>query len=293
MAEVSERIFLGDFEVFSFYDNKWVGINSYEQAGVAPGPVYQVRNDPYSASLVTAQPMSLFSELGMTSYTESIDGLIRSGDINDSYLIRSTGSSAAYVFLSASVVDSGSGAYDWSTEGYTSSVSQENSANVGVIRTADYLIGSQNLVVEFWFNPRQSHANPPFHMWCFGSDASTDYITMQYTFDNTFKFYINSVNTWSITPTFTDVLDTWYHVAFVKSGTNVYVYLNGNRIGSGTRAASVNNPPSARYELVGINSGNNNDGLRKNVQDYRVYFGTDKGYTGSTITIPESIVELV
>lgn len=279
---------MGLFAPYSFLQQK---------AEAAPlGPVYQVRNDPYSASLVTAQPMSLFSELGMTSYTESIDGLIRTGDINDSYLIRSTGSSAAYVFLSASVVDSGSGAYDWSGEGYTSSVSQENSSNVGVIRTADYNIGSQNFVVEFWFNPRQNHgAGPsaPFHMWCFGSDVSADYLTIQYTFTGRFGFSINANNTFSVTPNFTDTLNTWYHVAFVKSGTNVYVYLNGNRIGVGTRAATINNPPSGRYELVGVNSGTNNDGLRKNVQDYKVYIGTDKGYTGATITVPDSIVEKI
>lgn len=254
------------------------------------GPTYAVRNDPYSASLVTAQPFSVFNELGMTSYTQSIDGLIRNGNLANSYMIRATASNAAYTFLSSSVVSSGS-SYDWSAEGYTSSISQENSSNAGIIRTADYNIGSSNFVVEFWFNPRQNHANPPFHMWCFGSDVSADYITIEYSFDNTFRFYINGNNSWTTTPTWTDTLGTWYHIAFVKSGTSVYVYLNGNRIGVGTRASSVNTPPSARYELVGVVSGNNNDGLRKNVQDYRVYIGTDKGYTGSTITVPLSIVD--
>jgi hypothetical protein len=255
------------------------------------GPTFAVRNDPYSASLVTAQPFSVFSELGMTSYTQSLDGLIRTGNQANSYMIRATGSAATYLFASASVVSSGSGAYDWAAEGYTSSVSNENSANAGVIRTATNDIGSSNFVVEFWFNPRQNHANPPFHMWCFGSDVSTDYLTIQYSFDNLFRFYVNANTTWTTTPTWTDTLGTWYHVAFVKSGTNAYVYLNGNRIGVGTRAATVLTPPSGVWELVGINSGNNNDGLRKNVQDYRVYIGTDKGYTGSTITVPLSIVD--
>lgn len=257
------------------------------------GPVYQVRTDAYSASLVTAQPFSVFSELGMTSYTQSIDGLIRTGNLANSYMIRATGSAATYLFASASVVSSGSGAYDWSAEGYTSSVSNENSANAGVITTATNNIGSSNFVVEFWFNPRQNHTNPPFHMWCFGSDASSDYLTIQYSVGDLFRFYVNSDNTWITTPTFTDTLGTWYHVAFVKSATNAYVYLNGNRIGVGTRPASVTTPPSGVWQLVGVNSGNNNDGLRKNVQDYRVYIGTDKGYTGATITVPESIVELV
>jgi hypothetical protein len=297
MAEVSERIFLGESEVFGFYDNKWVGINSYSEAGVAPGPTYQVRNDPYSASLVTAQPFSIFSELGMTSVSESIDGLIRTGDIADSYMLRATGSSAAYLFASASVVDSGSGAYDWSAEDYTSSISQENSHNAGIVRTADYNIGSNNFVVEFWFNPRENLGTPPFHMFCFGSDVSGDYVLIQWSnaSPDTFRFYINGNQTWTTTPNANQgtsiVNNNWYHVAFVKSGTSVYVYLNGNRIGVGTRAATVSTPPSGLWSLVGINSGNNNDGLRKNIQDYRFYIGTDKGYTGATITVPDSIVE--
>jgi len=295
MPEVSQQIFLGNDQVFAFYDNKWSGINSYEQG---PPPFIQVRNDAYSASLVTAQPFSVFSELGMTSYTQSLDGLIRTGNQANSYMIRASGS-AAFLYPSASVVSSGSGAYDWSAEGYTSSISQENSSNAGVISTATNNIAAQNFVCEFWFNPRENFANPPFHMWCFGSDATADNLTIQWSNEggaNVFRFFINGNNSWSTTPNAiqgTNIVNgNWYHVAFVKSGTNVYVYLNGNRIGAGTRAATINTPASARYELVGINSGNNNDGLRKNIQDYRVYIGTDKGYTGSTITVPLSIVQI-
>lgn len=57
----------------------------------------------------------------------------------------------------------------------------------------------------------------------------------------------------------------------------------------GTRAASVN--AYTILQLGGVNSGTNNDGLRKNIQDYRLYIGTDKGYTGTTITVPNSIVQ--
>lgn len=254
---------------------------------------YQVRTDAYSASLVTAQPFSVYSELGMTSYTQSIDGLIRTGNLSNSYNLRWSGSSAAYIFSSASVVSSGS-SYDWSAQGYTSSISQENSANAGSVRTATNNIGSSDFVVEFWFNTRQAHTNPPFHMWCFGSDNSSDYVTIQWTTGNVFRFWINGNNNWeTITPNFTAVQGTWYHVAFAKSGTTVRVYLNGNKIGQGIRSATVNTPTSGVWQLVGVDSGNNNDGLRKNVQDYRFYIGTNKGYTGDTITVPESIVQKV
>jgi len=32
MPEVSQQLFLGTDQVFAFYDNKWSGINSYNQS---------------------------------------------------------------------------------------------------------------------------------------------------------------------------------------------------------------------------------------------------------------------
>jgi hypothetical protein len=227
----------------------------------------------------------------MTSVSQSIDGLIRTGNLANSVTIKATGSLASYLYPSASVVSSGS--YNFATNsGYTTSISQENSQNIGILTNN---IGAQNFVVEFWFNPRQNFGNPPFHMWCFGSDVSGDRLTIQWSnaTPDTFRFYVNGVQTWTTTPNAdqgTSIVNgTWYHVAFVKSGTSVYVYLNGNRIGVGTRAATINT--TSFLQLGGVNSGNNNDGLRKNIQDYRVYIGTDKGYTGTTITVPNSIVQ--
>jgi hypothetical protein len=261
----------------------------------AAGAVYAVRNDPYSASLVSAQPFSIFSSLGMTSVTQSIDGLIRTGNINDSVKLDATGSSAAYLYPSSSVVSSGS--YDFSTQGYTTSISSENSQNLGVLNGTTYSIGSQNFVVEFWFNPRQNFANPPFHMYCFGNDVSGDRLLIQWSnlTPDAFRFFVNGVNTWTTTPSANQgtaiVNNTWNHVAFVKSGTSVYVFLNGTRIGVGTRAASIN--AGTLYYIGGINFGNNNDGLRKTINDFRFYRGTDKGYTGTSITVPNSIVQQI
>jgi Concanavalin A-like lectin/glucanases superfamily len=288
MAEVSQQMFLGTEQVFGFVDGKWAGINSYEQSAVQ---LYSVRNDAYSSSILLAMPYSNYSELGMQTYTSSIDGLIRTGNINNSYMVRMTSSAASYSFASASVVSSGSGAYDWAAEGYTSSLSLYNSSNAGVILTSSAWISSQNFVVECWYRKTENFTNPPFHRQFFGNNNG-DNVLQSYSTGNVFRYFINGDNSWSTTPNATLVNNTWYHIAFVKSSTNVYVYLNGNRIGVGTRAASVVSSGATAallYNIIGNVS--NNDGAGGNFQDFRFYLGTDKGYTGSTITVPLSIVD--
>jgi hypothetical protein len=254
------------------------------EVGPPPGPSFAVRTDPYSASLVLAMPFANFSELGMTSYTQSLDGLIRTGNQANSYKIRATGSSAAYLYPSASTVSFSSSL--WSDEGYTSSMAIQNAQNAGTYVAE---LSSNSFVVEFWINVQGSFTNPPFHGHIFGQNAG-DALTIQYSSTPQFRFYVNTANTWSTTPNFNLGTNNqnWKHVAIVKSGTNAYVYVNGTRIGVGTRAATINSGQANQF-ILGTNS--NNDGLFRLIQDYRVYVGTDKGYTGATITVPQSIVD--
>lgn len=255
------------------------------EVGPAPGPAYAVRTDPYSASLQLAMPYSNFSELGMSAYTQSLDGLIRTGNQANSYKIRATGSSAAYLYPSASTVSFSSSL--WSDEGYTSSMAIQNAQNAGVYTPQ---VSSSNFVVEFFINVQGTFGNPPFHGHIFGG-TSGDFLTIQYSSTPQFRLYINGNNSWSLTPNFNLGTNNqnWKHVAIVKSSLNVYVYVNGTRIGVGTRAASVNAEPSGYYWVLGSNT--NSDGLFRLIQDFRYYQGTDKGYTGATITVPSSIVD--
>jgi hypothetical protein len=150
-------------------------------------------------------------------------------------------------------------------------------------------IGSNSFVVEFFINVQAaSFGLPPFHGQIFGLSAG-DNLTLQYSSTPQFRFYVNTVNTWATTPNYNLGFSNanWKHVAMVKSGTSVYVYVNGTRIGVGTRAASINTG-QPNQQILGTNS--NNDGLFRLIQDFRFYNGTDKGYTGATITVPSSIV---
>lgn len=285
MPEVSIAAFLGGTEIGKYYLGETpLSINPFTDLG----PQFSVRSDAYSGSIKLAIPYSNYSELGMQAYSSSIDGLIRTGVISDSYMLRMTSSAASYSFASASVVSSGS-SYDWSAQGYTSSLSLYNDSVAGALLVSSADISSQNFVVECWYRKTENFTNPPFHKQFFGQNSG-DFVLNSYSTGNVFRFFVNGVNTWSTTPNATLVNNTWYHVAFVKSGTSVYVYLNGNRIGVGTRASSVNQSGITFWNIIG-QVGSNNDNLGGNIQDYRFYIGTDKGYTGATITVPQSIVQ--
>lgn len=260
-----------------------------QAVAIAASSSIQVRTDAYSASLVLAMPYSNFSQLGMSAYTQSLDGLIRTGNQSNSYKVRATGS-AAFLYPSASTVTfSGS---LWSTDGYTSSMAIQNAQNAGTLTNT---IGASNFVIEFYVNVQAaSFGLPPYQGHIFGT-TSGDNVTIQYSASPgpQFRLYINGVNTWSPTPNFNLGFSNanWKHVALVKSGTSVYVYVNGTRIGVGTRAATALASPTGYWWLLGSDS--NNDGLFRLIQDYRVYIGTDKGYTGATITVPSSIVQTI
>lgn len=285
MAEVSNQMFVGSQEVFGFMDNKWTGINSYYQ----PSPSF--RNDPYSASLVIACPYSLFTSLGMTNFYDNVAGAIRTGTFSDGYVLVPSGSnvgSAGPQFYPSSSQYVNSGSFDFDAQGYSTSLMISGSQNAGVIANpatnAD--LASNNFVVECWFNFKGgTFTSPPFNAFFFGDQGGTQCLLDYANASSTFRFFgtagDNDPGTWS--PKTNNV---WYHVAWVKSGVNKYIYFNGDIIGNGSGA--ISNP--TLIKLLGTNAGNNNDGYGKLIQDFRLYIGTDKGYNTPTITVPDSIV---
>lgn len=260
-------------------------------AAAPAGPTYSFRNDPYSASLVVACPYSLFTTLGMTNFYDNCAGAIRTGTFSNGYVLVPTGSnvgSAGPQFYPSSSQYVSSGSFNFNNNGYSTALMISGSQNAGVIASpaTNANVNGNNFVVECWFNFKGgTFTAPPFNAF-FAGDPGGDAFLLDYAnASSTFRFFgalgDNDPGTW--TPKTNNV---WFHVAWVKSGTNKYIYFNGTRIGNGT--GTINNPTLIR--LLGNSAGNNNDGYGKLIQDYRFYVGTDKGYTGATITVPDSIV---
>lgn len=82
------------------------------------------------------------------------------------------------------------------------------------------------------------------------------------------------------------VLNTWHHVAFVKSGSSAYIYVDGTRVASGTASQGWSSG-SAQFSIGRTYQTGSGDGdWQGYIDDLRVTVGSNRGYTGSTITVP-------
>lgn len=298
MPLATTQLFLGDTPIpFYYVGEDQVGLYPKSSGNIVP------RTDAYSASLVMAIPFTNFTTLGMNSFTQSIDGLIRENNINNSFRVISTGSViggiSPILTTTASVAISGSDAdYNWLNEEYQTSAYMTGSQNITGAPTSSLQFGSSSFVVEMWVkNPPAVFSAPPFNTFFFGTVSGTS-ILFDYRgsiAQPVFRFQLDctgqGIGASSATNNFTS--SYWHHLALVRSTTTGSIYLDGERIASASAAAftgSILVPEQDYWRVLG-NVGNNNDGAAKQLQDFRIYIGTDKGYTGSVITPPLSMIE--
>jgi hypothetical protein len=80
--------------------------------------------------------------------------------------------------------------------------------------------------------------------------------------------------------------NTWYHVAFVKSGSSAYIYVNGTQVASGSASAAWSSGAAPFTIGRTFQTGGGDGDWYGYVDDLRVTLGNNRGYTGSTITTP-------
>lgn len=251
-------------------------------AAAPAGDVFAVRSDAYASYVVLACPGTLATNLGMTNYYDDISSQIR-GTGNNVPLTPS-GSSGGQIWASGSVVSSGSVNFA-TNSGYATSVYTSGSQNAGYLPSGVLSLTNQNFVIEYWINYSTPFSMPPYNKGISAPGNFPNYFDFagffpRYRFGyNDNYFFFNQSQTQNV----------WYHVAFVRSGTSVYLYINGTKHASVLTIGTTSINASA-YHLMGINSGTTNDGAGSRYNDLRISVGTDRGYTGSTITVPNSII---
>jgi hypothetical protein len=280
MAEVSQQIFLGTDQLFAFYDNKWTGINSYELAPAAP---YVIRNDAYSASVQLAAPCSLFSAapISMAQYYSDISAVVRGTGTN--LVAAPTGSATEFKSDTPN---------NFASDGYTTSLFAQDAGCWGQVSATRFAIGTQQWVSEAYFYFTEGFNKPPFwnslvrqregvndDWYCdIGNGNNATNVRMRLIINGTQYFTAN----------FDITLNTWVHVAWVRSAAGaLYGYYNGTRRTMGTDGSSI--PSDGLVKIIGGASAAN-DGEAATHQDLRITIGTDRGYNTATITPPLSIV---
>jgi len=279
MAYQNTDIFLGD----RFIPKLYLGENEID---VTPYPtiadLYKIRPDTYSAYIAYAQPMNYFSgSFGMTAFDSDIHAAIKGSGTN--YLFAPTGSGTYQANGSKTA---------FSADGYNTSLKIAGVQNAGgfgpTTVPTDLNMGSSDYVWEAYVNCDTTigESNNGIAMllaysttgnWGFSQTPS--YI----------RYLVGPSDMYADSATdLPKTADVWRHWAFVRSGSNFYCYWNGTKVitMSGSPTIDTNDP----VRLLGSDSGYGGVLQIAQYQDFRIYKGTDKGYTGATITPPPSMV---
>lgn len=257
-------------------------------------PMPSIRYDAYSGSVKLAVPGTQFDNVFSQSYFYSdISSYVR-GTGNNVPLFATASGGSNILITSASTVTSGSGTYDFATDGdYTTSIYQEDGGTLGVI-TNDLLgFAANNFVVESWLymNERLYSPAAPFHKSILRATNGFFSIDLSFQAQNSPQWRMRTIfnDTQYFSAAVSSDLNVWYHAAWVRSGNNFYWYWAGNRITGPTAMSGTQS--SVNVRLLGGDLGAN-DGAKGSLQDIKISIGTDRGYTGTTITPPDSIVVL-
>ncbi len=252
----------------------------FEQPVAAAAAVATLRADAYSSSIVYAQPFNYFSgSFGMTNFDSDIHASIKGSGTKKIFAV--SGSGGTY--------QATAGKTAFSANGYTTSLKISGNQNAGAfgstVTPADLKMSNSNFVWEAFFNTDATIAGDGIWMLAAYGD------TGNWSFNGTpayIRYLVGPGDVYADSSTgLSKTANVWRHWAFVRSGNNFYCYWDGTRVISFTNSLTLgNNNPN---RLLGGGTGYSTT-ITVQIQDFRIYKGTDKGYTGATITVPSSMV---
>ena len=244
---------------------------------------FVVRTDGFSASVQLALPCSLFSSapISMAHYYSDISAVVRGTGTN--LVAAPTGSASEFKSDTPN---------NFSADGYNGSLFTQDAGCWGQVSATRFAIGTQQFVSEGYFYFTEGFNKPPFwHSLVrqrenVNDDWFCDIGNGNNATDVRMRMIINGSQFFS--PNFTITLNTWVHVAWVRSTSGaLYGYYNGTRRSIGTSTGNITSTGLVRI-LGGASAAN--DGEAATHQDLRITIGTDRGYNTATITPPLSIV---
>lgn len=139
---------------------------------------------------------------------------------------------------------------------------------------------SGNFVFECWLRWNGAIARN-YSAIALGSSANTQFFLTTQQDRTGLRFGLTGVAEYG-TGSFTWVPNTWYYVALVRSGSAIRMYVDGVNVTDGSPTAS--NTFSGELRLASDGGGEYDSTIY--LDDVRLTVGSDRSYTGSTITVP-------
>ncbi len=173
---------------------------------------------------------------------------------------------------------------------YGSSAYFDGTSNAGYLTLDDGNLGSGDFTVELWAYLISRNSTYP----CFVSNYTT-FTTGSFSFfaghnvnPTKYSIFLNGSPT-GIYSSNNIIYNSWVHLAVVRSGSNITIYVNGTSDGTGTSSATLNGVGS-KYWIGASGDTPPNTYLNGYLQDLRIYKGLAK-YTAN-FTPPDRIAEV-
>lgn len=153
---------------------------------------------------------------------------------------------------------------------------------------ADFTIGANDFVCDCWFNFAGS-AGTRYQLAgqidSGGTSASAS-IYLEHTAGNKIGGAVHiGATAFAVAGTTNITTSGWHHVALVRHGTNIYVFVDGVKEGTtGSVSGSIND--SSQLWRVGANAFGN--AWPGSIDEFRLSIGTNRGWTGASFTVPVS-----
>jgi len=142
-------------------------------------------------------------------------------------------------------------------------------------------LGSGDFVVECWVYLNASKAQGIFDTRA--TNSSTTGIALYLTSGNVWQMVINNAG-FNVGGSITN--SVWTHVAVVRTSTTLYVYVAGSLVNSSALSNNLNDTTFLLGTLRDNADATTTWKLNGYVDDLRITKGYNRGYTGSTITVP-------
>lgn len=190
--------------------------------------------------------------------------------------------------------NAGGSAHTWTATGSSISTTESKfggasldcGASAGYVTTpdhADFTLGTSDFTVDFWFN-RQGYGTPQYPFLHAGSGGATNWgvVGEFISINDKLQCYVRSGSSAEGHCRSTSVFNAtgWHHVAYVRSGSNFYLFIDGVEEATATGSGSVND--SSGSFAVGCRADTLGSIFNGYLEEFRLSVGIARWTSGFT-----------